>query len=60
MTFAGRIGNTKSYRDAKTSVQIFHKFKKLNFREVNPTFLSKYDAFLKSRGGKDGGIGAKM
>ncbi|NAY91380.1 tyrosine-type recombinase/integrase [Muricauda sp. JGD-17] len=60
MTFAGRIGNAKSYKDAKTSVQIFHKFKKLSFREVNPAFLSKYDAFLRSRGGTDGGIGVKM
>lgn len=60
MTFAGRIGNAKSYKDAKTSVQIFHKFKKLNFREVNSSFLSKYDAFLRSRGGTDGGIGVKM
>ncbi|MDO6605678.1 site-specific integrase [Arenibacter palladensis] len=60
MTFAGRIGNAKSYKDAKTSVQIFHKMKKLNFREVNPAFLSKYDAFLRSRGGTDGGVGVKM
>ncbi|MEH6679439.1 MAG: site-specific integrase [Sediminicola sp.] len=60
MTYAGRIGNAKSYKDAKTSVQIFHRFKKLNFREVNATFLSKYDAFLRSRGGTDGGIGVKM
>ena len=60
MTFAGRIGNAKSYKDAKTSVQIFHICKKLSFREINPTFLSKYDAFLRSRGGTDGGIGVKM
>jgi integrase len=60
MIFAGRIGNAKSYKDAKTSVQIFHKIKKLNFREVNASFLSKYDAFLRSRGGTDGGIGVKM
>ena len=60
MTFAGRIGNAKSYKDAKTSLQIFHKMKKLNFREVNPAFLSKYDAFLRSRGGTDGGVGVKM
>lgn len=59
MTFVGRIGNAKSYKDAKTSVQIFHKFKKLNFREINSSFLSKYDAFLRSRGGSDGGIGEK-
>ncbi|MCM4150002.1 site-specific integrase [Arenibacter sp. N53] len=60
MTFAGRIGNAKSYKDAKTSIQIFHKIKKLNFREVNSAFLSKYDAFLRSRGGTDGGVGVKM
>ena len=60
MTFAGRIGNAKSYKDTKTSVQIFHKLKKLKFREVNSAFLSKYDAFLRSRGGTDGGVGVKM
>jgi site-specific recombinase XerD len=60
MTFAGRVGNAKSYKDTKTSVQIFHKSKKLSFREVNSTFLSKYDAFLRSRGGTDGGVGVKM
>ncbi|MDO6605690.1 site-specific integrase [Arenibacter palladensis] len=60
MTFAGRIGNAKSYKDAKTSIQIFHKIKKLKFRDVNYTFLSKYDAFLRSRGGTDGGVGVKM
>lgn len=60
MTFAGRIGNAKSYKDTKTSVQIFHKGKKLSFREINSTFLSKYDSFLRSRGGTDGGVGVKM
>jgi len=60
MTYAGRVGNAKSYKDTKTSVQIFHKNKKLSFREVNSTFLSKYDAFLRSRGGTDGGVGVKM
>lgn len=60
MTFAGRVGNAKSYKDTKTSIQIFHKGKKLSFREVNSTFLSKYDSFLRSRGGTDGGIGVKM
>ncbi|WP_243870396.1 site-specific integrase [Salegentibacter sp. BDJ18] len=60
MTYAGRVGNAKSYRDTKTSIQIFYKSKKLSFREVNSTFLSKYDAFLRSRGGTDGGVGVKM
>lgn len=60
MIYAGRVGNAKSYKDTKTSVQIFHRSKKLSFREVNSTFLSKYDAFLRSRGGTDGGVGVKM
>lgn len=59
-TRAGRIGNAKVNNDAKTSVKIFHRFKKLSFKELNPTFLNKYEVFLRSRGGTDGGIGVKM
>ncbi|MDY7396290.1 site-specific integrase [Aureibaculum sp. 2210JD6-5] len=59
-TKAGRIGNAKVNNDAKTSVKIFHRFKKLSFKELNPTFLNKYEVFLRSRGGTDGGIGVKM
>ncbi|MGB5264828.1 MAG: site-specific integrase [Lutimonas sp.] len=59
-TRAGRIGNAKVNSDAKTSVKIFHQFKKLSFKELNPTFLNKYEVFLRSRGGTDGGIGVKM
>jgi len=57
---AGRIGNAKVNHDAKTSVKIFNQFKKLTFKQLNPTFLNKYEVFLRSRGGTDGGIGVKM
>lgn len=59
-TRAGRIGNAKVNSDAMTSVKKFHRFKKLTFKELNPTFLNKYEVFLRSRGGTDGGIGVKM
>lgn len=57
---AGRIGNAKVNYDAQTSVKIFNKFQSLTFKELNPTFLNKYEIFLRSRGGTDGGIGVKM
>ncbi|WP_117881279.1 site-specific integrase [Aureibaculum luteum] len=59
-TRAARIGNAKVNNDAMTSVKIFHRFKKLSFKGLNPTFLNKYEVFLRSRGGTDGGIGVKM
>lgn len=57
---AGRIGNAKVNHDAKTSVRIFNQFQKLTFKQLNPTFLNKYEVFLRSRGGTDGGIDVKM
>lgn len=57
---AGRVGNAKVNSDAQTSVQIFHGFRKLSFKELDATFLNKYEVFLRSRGGTDGGIGVKM
>ncbi|MGX1928342.1 site-specific integrase [Flagellimonas sp. 2504JD4-2] len=57
---AGRIGNAKVNYDAQTSVKIFNKFQRLTFKEINPNFLNKYEVFLRSRGGTDGGIGVKM
>ncbi|TMU54813.1 site-specific integrase [Flagellimonas algicola] len=57
---AGRIGNAKVNYDAQTSVKIFNKFQRLTFKELNPNFLNKYEVFLRSRGGTDGGIGVKM
>jgi len=59
-TKAGRIGNAKVNKDAQTSVKMFHQFKNLTFKQLNPTFLNKYEVFLRSRGGTDGGIGVKM
>ena len=60
MLLAGRTGNAQANKDARHSIKLFHNSIKLTFNEITPAFLQKYDAFLRSRGGSDGGIGVKM
>ncbi len=60
MRDAGRMGNAKLYHDAANSIKRFIGFKSLRFSDIDVTVLNKYDAFLRSRGGTDGGIGVKM
>lgn len=60
MISAGRIGNAQANKDTRHSVKLFHKSTKLMFQEITPGFLYKYEVFLRSRGGSDGGIGVKM
>lgn len=60
MLLAGRTGNAQANKDARHSIKLFHNSVKLTFNEITPAFLQKYDAFLRSRGGSDGGIGVKM
>ncbi|WP_417443265.1 site-specific integrase [Joostella sp.] len=61
MELAGRMGNARAYQDTYNSVKLFNnKSNDLSFNDITPAFLSKYEAFLRSRGGTDGGIGVKM
>lgn len=60
MITAGRTGNAQANKDTRHSVKLFHKSTKLMFEEITPGFLYKYEVFLRSRGGSDGGIGVKM
>ncbi|AXG73516.1 site-specific integrase [Flavobacterium arcticum] len=57
---AGRIGNSKPYKDTYNSFFKFHKNKNILFREVTPAFLDKYETFLRSNNNSNGGIGIKM
>lgn len=56
-----QTGNARSYRDAKRS---FFKFigeeKIIYFGDITPQLLNKYEAFLRSNDGTDGGISVKM
>lgn len=60
MISAGRIGNAQVNKDAMHSVHLYNKNTRLNFNEITPSYLYKYEVFLRSRGGSDGGIGVKM
>lgn len=57
---AGRTGNARVHSDTLVSVKKFSRGKELNFNQITPEFLEKYDSWLRSRGGTDGGIGVKM
>jgi len=57
---AGRIGNAKAYRETKNAIMRFTTGKKILFRDVTPAFLEKFEAYMRSRGNKDGGIAIKM
>ena len=60
MTYAGRTGNARVNKNSFNSLKKFNKSTRLNFKEITPSFLYKYEAFLRSRGGSDGGIGVRM
>jgi len=60
MKLAGRMGNARLYNETLKSIRRFTDFKKLRFIDINNTFLNKYEAWLRSRGGADGGISIKQ
>ena len=60
MTYAGRTGNARVNKNSFNSLKKFNESTRLNFKEITPSFLYKYEAFLRSRGGSDGGIGVRM
>lgn len=60
MKLAGRMGNATMYEETMKSVKQFYRFKKIKFQDITNTFLNKYEAWLRSRGGTDGGISIKQ
>lgn len=60
MKLAGRMGNATMYEETMKSVKQFCRFKKIKFQDITNSFLSKYEAWLRSRGGTDGGISIKQ
>ena len=57
---AGRTGNARIHSDTLKSIRKFSKTKELSFHHITPEFLEKYESWLRSSGGNDGGIGVKM
>ena len=60
MEKAGRTGNARIYRDTSKSVKKYINKKDLLFEDITPAFLEKYEAYLRSRKGTDGGISVQM
>ncbi|MBW8359580.1 MAG: site-specific integrase [Weeksellaceae bacterium] len=58
---AKQVGNARSYKDGKNS---FFKFvgdrKELYFTDITPDLLNRYENYLRSNNGTDGGISVKM
>lgn len=59
MNRSGRIGNAQAYKDTRDSLLKFSN-RKVLFKDVTPTFLEKYEVFLRENGNKNGGIAFKM
>lgn len=60
MKKSGRMGNARIYYDTLNSIKRFQRNKHLTFNEINHAYLEKYEIFLRSRGGTDGGISVRM
>jgi len=60
LELSGRTGYARNNRDTIRSLRKFHKKSVLHMREINVTFLDKYEVFLRSRGGTNGGIAVRM
>lgn len=59
MNRSGRIGNAQAYKDTRDSLLKFSGRQTI-FKDVTPTFLEKYEVYLRENGNKNGGIAFKM
>ncbi|WP_158730231.1 MULTISPECIES: site-specific integrase [unclassified Flavobacterium] len=59
MTRSGNISNARAYQSTRDSIVKF-KGKKIKFKDINTTFLEKYEVFLRENGNQNGGISFKM
>lgn len=57
---SGKAGNAKALSETKKSVFNFHKKNNLMFKEITPTFLEKYEVYLRENNNSDGGVAFKM
>lgn len=60
MKLAGRMGNAIMYEETMKSINQFSGFKKIRFQDITNSYLNKYEAWLRSRGGTGGGISIKQ
>ena len=49
MVKAGRIGNSKAYKDAKNSIYNFRNGKDFSFAEMDTSLLTRYEQYMRER-----------
>nr|WP_321221359.1 site-specific integrase [uncultured Psychroserpens sp.] len=59
MEVAGRIGNSRAYRETKTAL-IKYAGDNIYFKEITVGFLEKFESILRQNGNGNGGIAFKM
>ncbi len=57
---AGRTGDASIHDESFKALKKFNGSTKLEFEQINFTYLSKYENHLRSRGGTNGGISIRM
>ncbi len=60
LKIAGRTGDATIHDESFKALKKFNGGTKLEFQQINFTFLSKYENHLRSRGGTNGGISIRM
>lgn len=59
MIKSGRISNASAYKETKRALLKFNGVE-LYFEDITPTFLEKFEVYLREKGNEDGGIAFKM
>lgn len=63
MITSGRMGNARAYAEAMTSLKRFvndSNYRIVNFKDLTPEALEKFEVYMRSRGNQNGGIALKM
>ncbi|MEI8205003.1 MAG: phage integrase SAM-like domain-containing protein [Bacteroidota bacterium] len=59
LTRSGRTGNARAYEESKAALVKFAG-ENLSFKSISPTFLEKFEVFLRENKNGNGGISFKM
>lgn len=56
----GRTGSASISKDTMSTVKQYYKKKNLEFKDITPYFLNKFEIYLRKRGYTGGGLGVRM
>ncbi|MCF1420844.1 site-specific integrase [Mangrovimonas futianensis] len=56
----GRTGSAKVGKDTLRTLSQYYKKSDLEFKDITPYFLNKFETYLRKRGYSDGGLGVRM